>query len=1175
MADGSLLFDTKIDDSGFSSGLGKIAKDAAKGAKAVGAGLAVASGFALKVGMDFEAGMSQVAAISGATGKDLEALTAKAKELGSTTKFTATQAAEAMSNLASAGFETNEIIGASSGMISLAAASGEDLATSADIAASTLRGFGLEADKAGHVADVLAENANKTNAAVADTGEAMKYVAPIAHSLGISFEESAAAIGILANAGIKGGQAGTVLRGALTRLVNPTKEMTEVQEKLGITFFDSEGKMKSLSEIISTLRDATSGLTDQQKNQALATLFGQEALSGMLALIDAGPEQLQTLTSSYEQCDGAAQKMADTMNDNLKGKVTILQSALEGLGISAYEKFEGPMKSAVENVTKNVDKLNKNLSSGKLSKSMDKVATAIAKVAESAVNLAVKAIPVAIDGFVFLVDNGKSVATALIGIVAAYKTMTAIQKISIGLTKASAATQLAYEIAMKVLTGQMTLATAAQEAFNLAQMACPIGLLTGLVVGAVAAFTAFVAITAMSAEETDKNVVATDDLIKKHEELNETLKANEEARAQSIETAEQEAYHADVLAQRLETLADRTNKTKSEKEEMKNIVDQLNQMMPGLNLQYDEEADKLNQSTEALRQNIQAQKDMMMAKAYQENQAAILKDVADATMDLDEATKQHKDNVEALTKAEIDAEEKRRAMIAAGHSQNDGSEEAKAYNDATLALQKKSEAVQKSTEEVKKYKKQIKDLEKDYEDAGNKSQEFINKADISKQLSQIADQCREAGFEIPENLSDGIREGQIAIPASVDIMKSLVDAGMGDVLEKASEAGVTIPQNLAQGIADGSIAAEDAVSQVNELISFQESLDKAMEDGILLPENLAQGVTDGSVAVSDAVEQLKSLTTFDELADEAAEAGLAVPQFLSDGIKNGSIAPAEAVKQMQNLIDFQKMLNDSSIAGQKVPDNIMQAIANGSMKPKDAIKQMTDGMATEADASDKMGKSADKSTDGYSKKIESKAPEAKKSGKKLGDATVDGVKPAAGQMKTEGANAGQGFADGLSSKSGVVAGAAAALVRNAMAAAKKEQDSHSPSRKWRKEIGNMSGEGYVLGVEDKEKEAIQAGKNLVRSTIEAAKKEQSSNVLDWSFTNKPEAIRNLRMSAQTVNRSFVDSANTATLGNGSQQNNSQTVNYNMNLTVNGNGQMSPSEIAREMQNMAKRMEWEQ
>ena len=283
---------------------------------------------AIKTGNDFESGMSRVKAISGATGDEFDKLKQQALDLGQSTAFSATEVATAQENLASAGFTVSETMKALPGLLDLAASSGEDLSTSSDIAASTLRGFGLEADQAGHVADVLAKNAADTNAAVADTGEAMKYVAPAAHAAGISLEETTAAIGIMANSGIQGSQAGTTLRGVLTRLAKPSSEAAKAMESMGFNAFDSEGKMKSLSEIISGLQNGMAEMTDEQKQNTIATVFGQEAMSGMLTLIDAGGEQINTLADGLKNADGAASDMAKTMQDNTGSAIEQMFGAL-------------------------------------------------------------------------------------------------------------------------------------------------------------------------------------------------------------------------------------------------------------------------------------------------------------------------------------------------------------------------------------------------------------------------------------------------------------------------------------------------------------------------------------------------------------------------------------------------------------------------------------------------------------------------------------------------------------------------------------------------------------------------------------------------------------------------------------------------------------------------------
>lgn len=434
MADGKIIIDTKVDSSGaekdiksLSSKIGSMAKTSATvvagmvaGATTALSGLATA---AVKIGMDFEAQMSRVKAISGATADEFEKLNELAIQLGADTAFSAKEAAEGMENLASAGFTVNEIIDAMPGMLDLAASSGEDLATSSDIAASTLRGFGLAASEAGHVADVLAKNAADTNAAVYDTGEAMKYVAPVASSLGISLEEVTAAIGLMANAGIQGSQAGTTLRASLTRLTKPTDNMIAAMEKVGFNAFDAEGKMKGLSAMISELKAGMEGWTDEAKSNALTTIFGTEALSGMMALINAGPEEIDRLTESYINSDGAAQQMAKTMQDNLKGNVEALGGSLETLGIQFYQSVDTPLNDIVSSANSMVDELSNAFTEGGfeglVSQLGNVLATIVTQVASSApkmIDLGVSLIKNLITG---IQNNLPSIATGAIDVVMA------------------------------------------------------------------------------------------------------------------------------------------------------------------------------------------------------------------------------------------------------------------------------------------------------------------------------------------------------------------------------------------------------------------------------------------------------------------------------------------------------------------------------------------------------------------------------------------------------------------------------------------------------------------------------------------------------------------------------------------------------------------------------------
>lgn len=291
----------------------------------------------VKTTADFDAAMSKVSAISGATGKDLEALRDKAKEMGEKTKFSATESAEAFTYMAMAGWDTSQMLDGISGIMNLAAADGLDLATTSDIVTDALTAFGLKASDAGHFADVLAKASSSANTNVSMLGESFKYVAPVAGALGYSAEDTAVALGLMANAGIKGSQAGTALRAAISRMVKPTKDSAAVMEQYGLSLTNADGSMKSFSEVMVMLRENMGDLTEAEQAQAAATLFGQEAMSGMLSIINASDEDFNKLTDAINNADGTAEQMANTMNDNLSGQLTLLKSQLEGVAIQIGE----------------------------------------------------------------------------------------------------------------------------------------------------------------------------------------------------------------------------------------------------------------------------------------------------------------------------------------------------------------------------------------------------------------------------------------------------------------------------------------------------------------------------------------------------------------------------------------------------------------------------------------------------------------------------------------------------------------------------------------------------------------------------------------------------------------------------------------------------------------------
>ena len=364
--DGSLVFDTKIDASGFKKGLSKISSIGAGVTKSIlgaGAAMTAIGGYAFKVGSDFKAAMSEVQAISGATGEDLKKLTKKAEEMGAKTKFSATESAEALKYMAMAGWDTNKMLAALPGVMNLAAASGENLGTVSDIVTDAMTAFNLKADQAGHFADILAMASSKSNTNVSMLGESFKYVAPLCGALGYTAEDTALALGLMANAGVKSSIAGTSLKASIANLTKPTKKMQSVISELGISLTDSQGQMKPLKQVLDDMRVSMRGLSKDQQAAYATTLFGKEAMAGMLAIINASDEDYNKLANSIRNCNGAADEMRRIMEDNLKGDVTKLKSAVEGLGISAYNYLDKPFRGATQTLTGYVNELNQSMKS--------------------------------------------------------------------------------------------------------------------------------------------------------------------------------------------------------------------------------------------------------------------------------------------------------------------------------------------------------------------------------------------------------------------------------------------------------------------------------------------------------------------------------------------------------------------------------------------------------------------------------------------------------------------------------------------------------------------------------------------------------------------------------------------------------------------------------------------
>lgn len=661
--------------------------------------------FSVQAGTDFEYGMAKVRSISGATGDDFEALKLKAKEMGATTKFSATESAEAMNYMAMAGWKTEDMLEGISGIMDLAAASGEDLATTSDIVTDALTAFGLSAKDSGHFSDILAKASSNANTNVSMMGDTFKYAAPVAGAMGYSAEDTAVAIGLMANSGIKASQAGTALRGTLTNLAKPSKTVSAAMDRLDISLTDSSGKMKPLNQLMLELRDRFSSLSEAQKTQEAASLAGKEAMSGLLAIVNASDSDFNKLTESIQNCDGATADMAEILNDTLKGRMYEVQSAAEAVGITFFEKFETPLKDAAVHGATALSTLNYELQNGKLGDSVDRLAESFSDAATSVIDFGIDALPTMIDGLSWVLDHGSEIISVVGGIGIAVESMKVAETVTEGI------------VAWKAYKAANEGATVAQWALNGAMSANPIGLLAAGVAGLVGGLAIYNATQSKISDETLAILDKTQDSVLKSEEIVKQTENSISKRKDNIRGIETEYAAIGELSNRVFDLAEKEKLTNKEKAEMDALVSELNKSVPDLGLAIDEETGKLNKNRSETEALLSAKIGYYKAQAYQESFLEIGKNLIDLERNLKDIRKEREEVDKELAQVEQDHSEAVHNSVQSITSYSDamGKTTISAF-DMNTQLETAVKTHSKTSEEVEKLKEQQAELNRQEEE---------------------------------------------------------------------------------------------------------------------------------------------------------------------------------------------------------------------------------------------------------------------------------------------------------------------------------------------------------------------------------------------------------------------------------------------------------------------------
>ena len=941
-----------------------------------------------EVGMSFEASMSQVAATMGMTAEeinggseDYEKLAAAAKKCGAETKYSASEAAEALNYLALAGYSVDKSVETLPKVLDLAAAGGMDLAYSSDLVTDAMAALNLQTKDLDNYIDEMARTSQKSNTSVAQLGEATLVCAGTVTLTKQSLETMNAELGVLANNGIKGAEGGTHLRNILLSLTSPTSSAKEALAELNIQVSDADGNIRDLNDVMVDMNASMAEMSSTEKTQMISRIFNKTDIAAVNALLKGTGDEYNNLKAELEQCSGAAKNMADTMNNNLKGKVTILKSALEGLGIAAYEVFDDDMKKAVDGATSAVDRLQKSITRGNLGVSLNKLSSALGDFCENAIDVGEDALPVVIDGMTWILDNADLVASGVVGITAAHAEMKVVTPIIEAASKAWDAYKVKNEGA-----------TVSQWLLNTAMNANPAGILLTAITGLTAAVAAYCIINKDSLVMQSEEVQQTKELIEDTKALNAEFEKGAANRKQTSADLVAQQVTAQKLTAELGELRNKTNLTATEQTRMKMVVAELNKLMPELNLQYDDQNHTLSKTQEELEGCVDAYMSLYKAQAAQEELQEIAEKQVEYEKQLYEIEEQRKGLQEELTAAQ---ENYNAALEQAQETYGTVSiATQKAVTDAQAALEELDATAQQTkennaalTDEYEYWLGVIGDNQAIYDAATAEDTLTESTLSTTDAMSGMAAETATAYQEMYDAVSNAVNnqlsifsqfkeETRLTTDELLSNMQSQVDgiSSWADNLEALGERGINqgLLQHLAEMGPEGAAYVATFVSMTDEELKkagdlFTEAMslpeettkqimDAWQETGKQASEGLVLGIHDRDIDVYGNVQKLgeESLETLDETWDinspskETEQRGLYFTEGIEGGITAGkqslldviSNICAEAVLVTQTAFAVTKM----TAIGKQIPAGLEAGIRAG----KSGVIKAVEEMCTEA-----------------------------------------------------------------------------------------------------------------------------------------------------------------------------------------------------------------------------------
>lgn len=836
----------------------------------------------IKVAAEFEQSMSNVEALSGATDGEMTRLSGLAKELGATTKFTALESADAMGYMGMAGWNAQQMIAGMPGVLNLAAASGEDLATVSDIVTDSLTAFGMTAEDTNRYVDVLATAATNANTNVALMGESFKYVAPLAGALKYNCEDMAVAIGVLANSGIKGSEAGTALRGYLTRLAKPTKETSDAMEELGLSLSDGQGRMYSFMEIMEQTRDRFSGLNEEQKAFYAAALAGKRGISGLLAIVNASESDFAELSNAISNSTGAAKKMADIKMDNAAGQMTLMKSAFEAVQTSIGEQFTPSLADAYGEIAKIL----------------------------SGVNEFIQANPEVVKGVTTTIGVLGGAAMALSGVAAAIKLIGVVSATvpHVGAIMAVAGAVAVLAGAVAALWPQMSeeekelqslTATSRENYYEIQEMR--------------EQYEAAKETFGETSDEASRLRYQLDDmeaefaknkqtleefnaLVERQVERQQEIQAAYSETSRSIDDQEQ---HTFSLVRKLQDLVKANDNSEESEQKIKSVIKQLNEELPDLALNYDDVVSGTNNWAEAMKRAAKSKADADREAARQDtwaeaynNQQALIEKIAEAEKNLKKAREEN--NVKY--NSELDA-----WLVNDAVNENLAVDEIAQYNRELEELHGSLEETGKTLAEVEGEWAAIDQANKD---AGTSAAELEASLTVtSEKAKELAEAYQDAYTAAYEGISGSFGlfdQVSLEIKTSVSDMISSLDSqasymeSYSENLKKAAEMGIS--DGLLAALSDGS---QESAAYLQEIVTngggkvdeLNTAFAKVQEGKNKFSDTVAEMQTDFSKEMEKLVAETEKTIQAMDLQSEAAQAGYdTISGFISAATNPSTLA---------------------------------------------------------------------------------------------------------------------------------------------------------------------------------------------------------------------------------------------------------------------------------------------